>query len=72
MSEPEYGPLIRFLRSAVKIALGFSVTFRQIVIAPKPTLAAKNLARAKAESILAEIRKTIKRGGSKKRSAPKA
>jgi peptidyl-prolyl cis-trans isomerase SurA len=36
-----------------------SVTFRQIVIAPKPTLAAKNIARAKAESILAEI----KRGG---------
>lgn len=36
-----------------------SVTFRQIVIAPKPTLAAKELARAKAESILAEI----KRGG---------
>lgn len=36
-----------------------SVTFRQIVIAPKPTQAAKDLARAKAESILAEI----KRGG---------
>ena len=36
-----------------------SVTFRQIVIAPKPTLSAKNLARVKAESILAEI----KRGG---------
>ncbi|HZI41596.1 MAG TPA: peptidylprolyl isomerase [Gemmatimonadaceae bacterium] len=36
-----------------------SVTFRQIVIAPKPTLAAKNIARVKAESILAEI----KRGG---------
>jgi peptidyl-prolyl cis-trans isomerase SurA len=36
-----------------------SVTFRQIVIAPKPTAAAKGLARAKAESILAEI----KRGG---------
>lgn len=36
-----------------------SVTFRQIVIAPKPTKAAKDLARAKAESILAEI----KRGG---------
>jgi peptidyl-prolyl cis-trans isomerase SurA len=36
-----------------------SVTFRQIVIAPKPTRAAKDLARAKAESILAEI----KRGG---------
>jgi peptidyl-prolyl cis-trans isomerase SurA len=36
-----------------------SVTFRQIVIAPKPTVAAKELARAKAESILAEI----KRGG---------
>jgi peptidyl-prolyl cis-trans isomerase SurA len=35
------------------------VTFRQIVIAPKPTQAAKDLARAKAESILAEI----KRGG---------
>jgi peptidyl-prolyl cis-trans isomerase SurA len=36
-----------------------TVTFRQIVIAPKPTQAAKDLARAKAESILAEI----KRGG---------
>jgi peptidyl-prolyl cis-trans isomerase SurA len=36
-----------------------TVTFRQIVIAPKPTAAAKDLARAKAESILAEI----KRGG---------
>ena len=36
-----------------------SVTFRQIVIAPKPTKAAKDFARAKAESILAEI----KRGG---------
>lgn len=36
-----------------------SVTFRQVVIAPKPTLAAKNIARVKAESILAEI----KRGG---------
>jgi len=36
-----------------------SVTFRQVVIAPKPTLAAKNVARVKAESILAEI----KRGG---------
>src|SRR3954467_3996145 len=36
-----------------------SVTFRQIVIAPKPTAAAKQLARAKAESNLAEI----KRGG---------
>jgi peptidyl-prolyl cis-trans isomerase SurA len=36
-----------------------SVTFRQIVIAPKPTEAAKSLARAKAESILAEL----KRGG---------
>jgi peptidyl-prolyl cis-trans isomerase SurA len=36
-----------------------SVTFRQIVIAPKPTQAAKDFARAKAESILAEI----KRGG---------
>src|SRR5437763_1839487 len=36
-----------------------SVTFRQIVIAPKPTPAAKEIARAKAESILAEI----KRGG---------
>jgi peptidyl-prolyl cis-trans isomerase SurA len=35
------------------------VTFRQIVVAPKPTQAAKDLARAKAESILAEI----KRGG---------
>ena len=36
-----------------------TVTFRQIVIAPKPTQAARDLARAKAESILAEI----KRGG---------
>jgi peptidyl-prolyl cis-trans isomerase SurA len=35
------------------------VTFRQIVIAPKATPAAKELARQKAESILAEI----KRGG---------
>ena len=34
-----------------------SVTFRQVVIAPKPTLAAKNIARVKAESILAEIRR---------------
>ena len=33
------------------------VTFRQIVIAPRPTQAAKNLARAKAESILVEIKK---------------
>ena len=36
-----------------------SVTFRQIVIAPKATAAAKQIARAKAESILAEL----KRGG---------
>ena len=36
-----------------------TVTFRQIVIAPKPTPAAKEIARVKAESILAEI----KRGG---------
>ena len=36
-----------------------SVTFRQIVIAPRATPAARELARAKAESILAEI----KRGG---------
>ena len=36
-----------------------SVSFRQIVIAPKATPAARELARAKAESILAEI----KRGG---------
>jgi peptidyl-prolyl cis-trans isomerase SurA len=36
-----------------------SVTFRQIVIAPRATPAARDLARAKAESILAEI----KRGG---------
>ena len=35
------------------------VTFRQIVIAPRPTPAAKEVARVKAESILAEI----KRGG---------
>lgn len=34
-----------------------SVTFRQIVIAPKPTALNKELARAKAESILAEIKK---------------
>jgi len=33
------------------------VTFRQIVIAPRPTAAAKEVARAKAESILAEIKK---------------
>jgi peptidyl-prolyl cis-trans isomerase SurA len=36
-----------------------TVTFRQIVIAPKPTAINKEIARAKAESILAEI----KRGG---------
>jgi len=36
-----------------------TVTFRQIVIAPKPTVINKTIARAKAESILAEI----KRGG---------
>ena len=36
-----------------------TVTFRQIVMAPKPTPAAKEVARVKAESILAEI----KRGG---------
>ncbi|HEX4469597.1 MAG TPA: SurA N-terminal domain-containing protein, partial [Gemmatimonadaceae bacterium] len=36
-----------------------TVTFRQIVIAPKPTVINKGIARAKAESILAEI----KRGG---------
>lgn len=36
-----------------------TVTFRQIVVAPKPTDAAKKIARAKADSILAEI----KRGG---------
>jgi peptidyl-prolyl cis-trans isomerase SurA len=36
-----------------------TVTFRQIVIAPKPTVINKEIARAKAESILAEI----KRGG---------
>jgi len=36
-----------------------SVTFRQIVIAPKATEAAKGIARAKAESILVEL----KRGG---------
>jgi peptidyl-prolyl cis-trans isomerase SurA len=34
-----------------------TVTFRQIVIAPKPTQAAKDFARAKAESILVEIKK---------------
>lgn len=33
------------------------VTFRQIVIAPRPTAAAKEVARVKAESILAEIKK---------------
>ena len=33
------------------------VTFRQIVIAPRPTAAAKEVARAKAELILAEIKK---------------
>jgi peptidyl-prolyl cis-trans isomerase SurA len=33
------------------------VTFRQIVIAPRPTPAAKEVARVKAESILAEIKK---------------
>ncbi|HEY2378823.1 MAG TPA: peptidylprolyl isomerase [Gemmatimonadaceae bacterium] len=36
-----------------------TVTFRQIVIAPKPTVINKEIAKAKAESILAEI----KRGG---------
>jgi peptidyl-prolyl cis-trans isomerase SurA len=36
-----------------------TVTFRQIVVAPKPTAAAKKIALAKADSILAEI----KRGG---------
>jgi peptidyl-prolyl cis-trans isomerase SurA len=36
-----------------------SVTFRQVVIAPKATAAAKAIAKAKAESLLAEI----KRGG---------
>ncbi|HKW47650.1 MAG TPA: peptidylprolyl isomerase [Gemmatimonadaceae bacterium] len=34
-----------------------TVTFRQIVIAPKPTAINKELAKAKAESILAEIKK---------------
>lgn len=33
------------------------VTFRQIVIAPRPTPAAKEVARVKAESILAEVKK---------------
>jgi len=33
-----------------------TVSFRQIVIAPKPTEAAKNVARVKAESLLAEIK----------------
>ena len=33
------------------------VTFRQIVIAPRPTATAKEVARVKAESILAEIKK---------------
>jgi len=33
-----------------------TVTFRQIVVAPKPTAAAKATARAKAESLLVEIR----------------
>jgi peptidyl-prolyl cis-trans isomerase SurA len=33
------------------------ISFKQIVIAPKPTLAAKNAARAKAESLLVEISK---------------
>ena len=33
------------------------VTFRQIVMAPRPTAAAKEVARVKAESILAEIKK---------------
>lgn len=42
-----------------------TVTFRQIVIAPKPTEAAKAVARAKAESLLAEI----KRGGDFERIA---
>ncbi len=34
-----------------------TVTFRQIVIAPQPTAAAKEVARVKAESLLAEIKK---------------
>ena len=34
-----------------------SVTWRQIIIAPKPTAAAKDVARAKAESLLAEIKR---------------
>ena len=34
-----------------------SITFRQIVVAPKPTAAAKKIAEAKAESLLVEIRK---------------
>ncbi|CAN5138620.1 peptidylprolyl isomerase [soil metagenome] len=34
-----------------------TVTFRQIVVAPKPTAEAKALARAKAESLLVEIRR---------------
>jgi peptidyl-prolyl cis-trans isomerase SurA len=33
-----------------------SVTFKQIVIAPKPTAAAKEVARAKAESLLAQLK----------------
>jgi peptidyl-prolyl cis-trans isomerase SurA len=33
-----------------------SVTFRQIVVAPRPTEAARNAARVRAESLLAEIR----------------
>ena len=36
-----------------------TVTWRQIIVSPKPTAAAKELARARAESLLAEI----KRGG---------
>lgn len=42
-----------------------TVTFKQIVIAPKPTAAAKEVARVKAESLLAEI----KRGGDFERIA---
>jgi peptidyl-prolyl cis-trans isomerase SurA len=34
-----------------------SVTWRQIIIAPKPSAAAKEVARAKAESLLAEIKR---------------
>ena len=34
-----------------------TVTFRQVVVAPKPTAEAKKRARAKADSVLAEIRK---------------